>query len=247
MIQLNLLPDIKLEYIKAARTKKMVVVLSILASLSVVGVVSLISFYTFVVRGTHMKNLNEDIQTKSQELASTQDIDKILTVQNQLLSLPALHDEKPRTSAMFDYLSQLTPAGIALSDLEINFEDGTIKLTGEADKLPTLNQFVDTIKFTEMVVKPKQDQASSAQQQTEQEEQDVEAVTSNAFSEVVLDSFSLEEDIVSFTVVFKFDPLIFSNTHNVALNISSKFSTRSQVEKPIFEAPTQPKETGEAE
>ena len=68
-------------------------------------------------------------------------INSILTVQNQLESLTALHSTKPAVSRLFDYLNSLTPSQISITNYTSDFTQQTVTVTGSADALSTVNQF----------------------------------------------------------------------------------------------------------
>lgn len=213
MIQFNLLPDIKLEYIKTRRSKRMVLLIS--AAVAGACLLIFIGLFVFVnvLQRKHLSDLNRDIKSNISTLQQTPDLSKILTVQNQLHSLTALHQQKPAASRLLDYLGQLTPANATISDAKIDFTANTISLTGNADALSTVNQFVDTIKFTTYT-------------------SDADNQTPKAFSSVVLTSFSKGASSSSYQIDFNFDSAIFDNTHKIQLTVPKIISTRSEVDKP---------------
>ena len=83
MIQFNLLPDVKLEYIKTRRTKRLVVVVSLFAAgLSLTAFI--VMFLTVqVAQKKHLKDLSRDIQKQEQTLTSKEEFEKIITIQNK--------------------------------------------------------------------------------------------------------------------------------------------------------------------
>lgn len=213
MIQFNLLPDVKLEYMRTKRSKRLV----LMTSVGVAGAALLIFIGLFlfvnVLQRKHLSDLNKDIKSNISTLQSIPDLSKVLTVQNQLNSLTPLHQQKPAASRVFDYLGQITPAKISISDAKIDFTAGTITISGNADALSTVNQYVDTIKFTTFT-------------------NDDDDQPTRAFSNVVLTSFSKDENISSYQIDLSFDPLIFDNTQKVVLTVPKIVSTRSEVDKP---------------
>lgn len=217
MIQFNLLPDVKLQYMRAKKTKRMVVVVSSIVAAVSVGIMILLLLVVFVVQNKYMRDLSTDIVTYSKNLKTTPDLDKILTVQNQLNSLSGLHQKKVDTTKLVPYLKQLTPAAASVSSLTINFETNTITITGSADSLSTVNTYVDTLKFTEYTYGD---------------------TTAKAFPSVVLTSFGRADKGASYTIDVTYDPLIFSTTEEVTLSVPAKVTTRSETEKPaaLFEA-----------
>lgn len=215
MIQLNLLPSIKLEYVKARRNKRLVLLgAGMIASVSLLVLVLL--FAGVQLEAKHSRDLSQDIKTESKKLEDVQDISSILTVQNQLVNLQTLHASKPEANRIAEYLRQTTPAEVVLSKAEVDFEAGTITLEGEGPNVATANAHVDTLKFTMYTTKAV----------TEQK---------NAFSEVVLASVAPNpaESKVTYSVRLKFDPVIFSNQEeDIKLIVPNKITTRSQLDKP---------------
>jgi hypothetical protein len=213
MIQFNLLPDIKIQYLKAKRQEHAVVLGSTVA---IIVSLSLFVLLIVVVHGLQKKNisdLNTDIKTASQELKNTQNLTKILSVQNQLNSLPAMHDKKAVASRLFDYLSQVTPTEATIGKLNVDYAANTMEITGGAKNLTVVNKYTDTLKFTKYTTDTVKDEK-------------------NAFTDVVLTDFSRDAQSAAYTISLKFDPTIFSSTDVVKLTVPQIISTRSEVDKP---------------
>ena len=219
MIQFNLLPDIKVEFIKARRSKRMVLLIS--AGVTVFAIAVFAGLFTVVnvLQTKHISDLDKDIKKYTGTLQAIPNIDKILTVQNQLTSLTDLHEKSPATSRIVDYLGQLTPAQATISSTKIDYLANTITLSGNADAISTVNKYVDTLKFTTYTT-------------------DVTPDSKPAFSNVVLSSFSAGTKQVTYQLSFVFDPVIFDGTKQVKLVTPKIISTRSETEKPsdLFQA-----------
>ena len=216
MIQFNLLPDIKLEYIKARRTKHLVMLVSFIVTGISVGLVILLFIGVNVVQRTHLNNLDKDIKAKTEELQAEQDIDKILTVQNQLNSVNGLHDGKPAADRIGAYLQQITPNEVSISELAIDFGASTITFDGSADSIKSVNKFVDTLKFTDV-------------------EGDGDA--RRAFTNVVLAGFGRnsgqgQEGEATYQITLTFDKSVFDITKTVKLKVPNQITTRSVTERP---------------
>lgn len=240
MIQFNLLPDVKIEYIRTRYRKRLIMFVS--AAVSGVFLVIFIFLFLFVRfnQPRHMADLEKDIKSAANQIKETEDIDKILTIQNQLKSLPGLHDQKVISSRLVDYLTQLTPAQATVSDVNIDFEANTMSIQGNAADLATVNKFVDTLKFTDYQVN------------------DEEGASGKAFSDVVLQSFPVASGqgskTASYQINLVFDPAIFKFVKDlkegsdtaVTLKVPNIISTRSETEKPsnLFEPQPQPANGG---
>lgn len=237
MIQFNLLPDIKMQYIRAKRMKRIVITVSFAlvgASLVVLGILA--SFVFFAQQG-HIDNLTDDIASKESAINAIPQVDRMLTVQNQLNTINGLHADKPVSSRFFAYIERLTPVDISISNVELSFEDSTMVISGEADSLATVNKFVDTFKFSEYIVRD--DDEEFEEVDLIENEIDSESTFTNAFSAVVLDTFGREGDEASYSIELEFDPVIFDSAENVQLLIRERITTRSQIERPeaLFSEP----------
>lgn len=156
MIQLNLLPDLKKEFIQSQKAKALVITISIFVTLGAIGLSALLFIYVTFLQQFQIGLATDDIAKKGQELKSITDVEKYVTVQNQLASLPDLHSQKGLYSRLFDFLSVLNPSApnnVTLSDLRVLTEDKTILVTGTTASFQTLNIFVDTLKNADITYK----------------------------------------------------------------------------------------------
>jgi hypothetical protein len=218
MIQLNLLPDVKTKFIKAQRTKRTVLLSTFIISGVAIGVVLLLLSVVYGAQKLRLSSLDNDIKTKTAELTKVDSLDKILTIQNQLNTLPGLHSQKPVISRVFAFLPQLTPTEVSISSYNLKLDDTTMQFTGTAKDLISVNKFVDTLKFTKFTTDSSPDVANAKP----------------AFSEVVLSTFSRSEKEASYAVTLKYNADLFSSTNKtVTLVVPKITSTRSETERPI--------------
>ena len=148
MVQLNLLPDVKKAYLRSQKTKAVVISSSILITLSAAAVAVLLFMYVTFGQALQISIITGDIKRKAQEVANVQDVDKYLTIQNQLKALPELHDQKGLSSRLFDFLPILNPGppnNVKLSVLNMSTADRTILLNGNTSTFESLKVFVDTL------------------------------------------------------------------------------------------------------
>ncbi len=209
MIQFNLLPDVKQEYLKAKRTKQLVVMISVITSGAALALLVLLLVTVDVVQKKSINDADDDITTYSKQLKAIPNIDKILTVQNQLNTLTGLHDGKAVSSRLFGYLGQLTPGTVSLSSLAVDYAANTLTLTGSATALDQVNVYADTIKATTYTTK----------------DADTE---STAFSDVVLSDFSRDSKGTAYTLTLSFKPEIFSSVSDVKLIVPNTVNSPQQ-------------------
>lgn len=224
MIQFNLLPDVKLEYVKARRAKHLTLVVSMLVSAFVIVVTGLLFSFVQFGQKTHIKNLTKDIEKQLSSLKSTPDLDKILTIQNQLTTIPGLHEDKPAVSRLFGYIQQLTPVGTTISSLDLQVEKSRITLSGGANDLAGATTFSDSIKFAEY---------------------STETVSNvKVFSEVTTTLSRGQDGKATYKILATYDPVIFDNKEKVVLIVPPTITTRSVLEKPSAIFDTQSGEDG---
>jgi hypothetical protein len=220
MIQFNLLPDVKLNYVRAQRAKHTVVSAALIA----VGATFLVFILLFVtvnvVQTKTIKDLTADIKGINREIENTTDLDKILTIQSQLGSLSTMHEEKPAVPRTFTFISQLVPPSVTLTSFEADYVNHTIRFEGETTSLELINKLIDTLKFTTYSTSKDKGQ--------------------KAFSDVAMAQYSRTNTAATYTVTAIFDPKIFNNTDVATLTVPNQISTVSVVEQPtnIFRKPT---------
>ncbi len=212
MMQLNLLPAVKMEYIKAERVRRLVITVSALVTIVAVALLLLLLSVDGLQR-KHLGDLTNDIKAEGNKLQHEPQINKMLTVQNQLQSLTDLHASKPAAARLIGYLNQVTPASVNITDFTVDYGQQTATITGTSGSLASVNQYVDTLKNT----KYSTDSNNDLQQ---------------AFSNVVLSSFSLNTDsqdagqAANYTISLSYDKPIFDITQNVKLAVPNITTTR---------------------
>lgn len=223
MIQFNLLPDVKMQYIKAKSVKRTVITVSVLLAATCLAVFILLFMTVRVFQKVHMSNLQTDIDLVTQELKEIKDLDKVLTIQNQLNSLGPLHDKKPVTSRIFSFVAQTTPNQASIGKLDLDFSKSTLVISGTADALSTVNKFVDTMKFCTFNFKNSDGTDSTG---------------NKPFKSVVLTNFGKNDKETTYEITMTFDPAIFDVNKDVKFVVPNITSTRSETEKPsdLFKA-----------
>lgn len=224
MISLNLLPEVKLEYVRTQRTKARVVSAAILVTVISIGLVVLVAGWVYGAQTIQKNVLTGQIKDRNKELQALPDINKYLTIQNQLNHLSSLHANKNDFSRLLAFLPRLTPAdtrAVSLTNLEIKTDEAgnTLALQGEAKDYTALNTFRDTLLNAKLVY---------TVDGVKQEEK--------LFETVVVSSSSLESGtngarIVTFTLDTTYNPaafLVSTVSPSVQIpNISTTESTRA--------------------
>lgn len=224
MIQLNLLPDVKMQYLKAQRTRRLVTTVVVLcAAVSLVILLLLLS--ADGLQKKHMKDLANDIDSETHQLQNEPQINRMLTVQNQLESLTGLHAKKPAADRLFVYLNESTPKNVFINDLTVDFGARTIAITGTSGSLANVNTYIDSLKHATFTIGKSKS-------------------SKPAFSNIVLTSFGLNTSsqnagqAANYTINLDYDQTIFNITQNVQLSVPNENITRLNTGQPtdIFQA-----------
>lgn len=227
MIGINLLPDIKQEYLKSQRIKRTILAISFLVSAGVISIVVLFGIFVFVGQRVHLSGLQKDIDNTISKLQAIEDLDKIVTIQKQLEKLPELHDKKPAVYRFFQlFLPKLVPNDVNLNAIDIRVTDRyEMEISGEAKDFKAVNTFADTLKFAELV--PAEGTAGEN--------------ALRPFTNVVVDSYDKDDEITSYKIELVFDPSLFDKTQNVTIRVPSIISSPSVTERPgaLFQLPVQ--------
>lgn len=200
MIQVNLLPDLKREYLHAQQTKHSFIVASVLASIIALGALVFIFVYVQFLQPQHRQNLQTDIDAKVSEMKSLKDAPKIVSVQGALEQLPGLQDKKWLSSRLFEYIKAFTPRGSSYNEIKLDLATSSISLTGTAQNYEQANVLANNIKSAQLSYT----QADSAQKIA-------------PFTAVVFENLSRGEqtdtgNVVSFQLNFTINPLLFNQS-----------------------------------
>lgn len=151
MITLNLLPDVKIEYLRTRQVKAKVISIATLVTIAAVGLVALVAGWVYGGQAIQKIYLSGEIKKHNAELRALPDIDKYLTIQNQLSKLTALHDGKNDFSRLLAFLPLLNPAApynVTLTNVDLTSSvdiGSSLTFQGEIKDYTGLNTFRDTL------------------------------------------------------------------------------------------------------
>lgn len=235
MIQLNLLPDLKKEFIKSQKNKGVVISTSILVTLGALGLSGLLFMYVNFAQQFQIGLMTQDIDRKAKELSDIKDIDKYLTIQNQLSSIGSLHGSKGIYSRLFEFFGVLNPGppnNVNLTGAQLITTDRSVMFNGTTASFESLNVFVDTLKNAQV---------------TYQVEGSEEPITESMFEQVFVQNSGLgrtnEEQVVAFTVRAVYRESVFgANITEVTAKVPVITTTPSATQAPVPQqsAPQQP-------
>lgn len=135
MIEINLVPDVKQELIKAQRVRSTVISFAIFVGLAFVAIVTILAVYAFGVQTVRSTLADDAIKKGSDQLAKVEDLSKTLTIQNQLTKTSTLHDSIKIDSRIFDVLQAIippTPNDVQISNMSVDSSLNQITIEGQA-------------------------------------------------------------------------------------------------------------------
>jgi Tfp pilus assembly protein PilN len=227
-LQFNLLPDVKQEYLKTKRTKRTIIT----AAVAVTGITLFILLFmmitVYVVNKKQLNDANNDIDKYSKQLKAVPNLDKILTVQNQLKSLSGLHEQKHKVSRLFTFLPQVTPLNVCIGKIDLDLGTHALTIDGTSDSQKSINTFIDTLKFTKYALNGK-------------------SSDKYAFTSVVENQFGIDTSTTtdvkcngkaapaSYQVNVQYDEVLFANTNDQTVELQvpqGLVTTRSVLDNP---------------
>ena len=173
MIFVNLLPDIKQEHARAQNIKRFIVIASSILIIICVVVTSTLYFIANIQQPDQIDDITKTNADLISGLTAGQDLEKTLTIQNQLQALPELHAQKRQVDRLFKdpttandlaYLTTLLPEkgflydsetekllhtelNTKLSSINFNFTNGTFTIDGTILNAQAVNLLWRTIQY----------------------------------------------------------------------------------------------------
>ncbi len=148
MIEINLIPDVKRELLQAQRMRATVISVSIITSIAAVGVVVALLLYIFGVQNVRGIVVDNQIKDRNSELEKTEDLTKMLTIQNQLAKITELNGQKVMSSRVFNTLSSVIPPepnDVKVSLVSVDATLGTIRIEGQTRGYDSMEVFKKTL------------------------------------------------------------------------------------------------------
>jgi hypothetical protein len=205
MIEINLVPDVKQELIRAQRVRSTVIGGSIVAGVISLVVVVLLSIYVFGVQSIRGAVSDSAITKGNEELTSVEDLSKILTIQNQLTKISDLNNGKSMTSRVFYLMGNLIPPApnnIQLSNLIIDTESKKMTLEGQAaNSYAAVEVFKKTIEGARIVFTNESD-----------EEEEVNLATNINTGDTSYGEDISGRKVLRFTMSFEYSDELFAST-----------------------------------
>lgn len=132
--EINLVPDIKNDMIKTLKLRNFIFFICIIVA-AASAVISLIFGITAGGQQAIVDSKQNTIKNLSQKITDYKDLNKFLTIKNQLSGLSEISDNKKVLSRVFNVLSALIPTGsdtIQISEISINLAEDPVTISFDA-------------------------------------------------------------------------------------------------------------------
>lgn len=109
MIQINLIPDVKQELLRAQAQRNIVISVSIVLAIAAGIIVVLVASFVFGAQQFTMSQTNKAIDEQYKKLSEVEDLNRLLTIQNQLKKVSELNENKNVASRLYGMLNVIVP------------------------------------------------------------------------------------------------------------------------------------------
>ena len=204
MISINLIPDVKLEMLRAQKMRTAAISISIIVGIIAAAVVAILAG----ILGAQVALIsakNGEITKSYSKLSSTEGINDTLTIQNQSSKITDINNNKTRDSRLLDVLAAINPAApndMKFSKVTLDPAVSTLTIEGSA-----AGGFAATEVFRKTLLNTSVEGKERGSD---------ELISIPLTADVLLQNMSYGEDangtkVLQFTVVFTYPEKLFNN------------------------------------
>lgn len=266
MISLNLLPDVKKDLLKVRRERNLVMMVSIVAVIGSLAVLGLLFLWMGALTGLKMLDENKinDAKAKIETAKEDEQLDKYLTIQNQLAQIDGLKGGQLIHSRLMDFLVQLNPAepnNVFLRSVRLTADgegesaDLSVEIEGTTGNFASLDVYKNTLISAKLIYEDKPEVEVESTDTSESDESSSDAESSNnedassssestavaeaasemLFNEVSVVDSNLSSDGVNFSISAIFNTTAFSpNITNIKIEIPKEITSDGDRNAPLF-------------
>ena len=223
-VEINLLPDVKFELVKARIVRRRITVTAMIVLVVSVAVTTFLAIIAFGAQSVLMSVNDGRIQEQFNKYKSYENVNQIITIQNQLSKIDALHQAKPISSRLFNMMVSIidgSGGSVKISKLQYDASSGQVNLDGQSkDGFIGLERIQKSILATQILYKPKEQLRSV--NTTSNPAKIVEENTTTLTDKVVIvetpsySNSSSAESVLIFRLAFKVNPKMFESMSEVA-------------------------------
>lgn len=135
MIQINLIPDVKQQYLKARRMRNLAITLSIVAGLAA-GALVVVSILFLLIQVGREKLADMSIDSEYKQLSQVSDLSNLVTIQNQLSLISGQNQSRSVDSRLFSVIESINPPApndVRFTSVKLDPTASLLTLEGVAD------------------------------------------------------------------------------------------------------------------
>lgn len=155
MFEVNLVPDIKRQLLRARSLKRLITSICTLVVLVGIGVLAILGAVVTTQAVTSAQR-DKDMDQEWAKFMANDNINASLTIQNQLTRLQQVFDGRKELSRIFPVMATILPDGgeykVSLASMNINFTNNVIYIEGQAQST-TLNDYEALVAFEDTIVR----------------------------------------------------------------------------------------------
>ncbi len=235
MIEISLVPDVKKELLIAQRLRNQVSIISIIVTASILTVGLIVVMFVYIYQHLKLDSLDKEGNRLVEYISNIEGSNQTLTIQNQLIKIDQVHQQKPMTSRIFLLMLHIVETNklpITISGLTLNVHNNQIVIDGSTEKgFVALEELMKTIEDTKIEYKTSQpidvnqteteDQSDQASAEEEQEVEVEKLPITEKVSLLANPSFNREDgkQILRFKIGFVIEETFFKNIVNRKINL----------------------------
>lgn len=197
-VQVNLLPDIKQERIRAARLKRTIIsVTTIILVVAVAVPVVLFVLNQGIKLATN--RTQAEINERKNTIENFENINTMLTVQSNLDNLPELYQRRAFSTDLLQTITPLLPSEISLSSLEADMS-GNIQFIGIAPNFSSVQKFYNALLYAGLDANP--------------DSVDPDPQVNGQFTNLTLENASGDSEEISFSINATFSTELITGEDN---------------------------------
>ena len=159
-VEINLLPDVKFELVKTRIMRRRITVMAMIVLVVSLAVTTFLALIAFGAQGVLMSVNEGRIKEQFDKYKSYENVNQIITIQNQLSKIDTLHQAKPTSSRLFNMMVSIidgSGGSVKISRLQYDVSSGQVNLDGQAeDGFVGLERIQKSILATQILYVPKQ-------------------------------------------------------------------------------------------
>ncbi len=154
-VSINLLPEVRLNRLKAARQKQLSISLMFLV-VAICGGILVVGILVLQAQNFKIKTLDKSITDHQTQLSQTSDLQNILTVQSHLASLGTLYSQRVYLSHFFSILQQVSPSDVSIKSLSLD-ETNAITINGSTSSYLAASRLARAMEVSGIDINPNVD------------------------------------------------------------------------------------------